>query len=237
MPSGGVITIRSRRDEDGVALAVEDEGTGMSKDVLRHAQEPFFTTKGLKSTGLGLSVAYAIVQRHEGSLGIESTPGRGTTVTIRLPARVDERRPAAGGPPAPGNERRFKILVVDDEPEVREALADLLDLDGHAVTQAGSGREALALLHAGELPDAVLTDLGMPEMTGWDVAAAVKNQWPQITVGLVTGWGQEPKADMPSGSVDFILGKPIDLDDLRARLLETVTGSGRLVSGRPAGRQ
>jgi signal transduction histidine kinase/DNA-binding response OmpR family regulator len=219
VPRGGRITLRTWREADAVLLCVDDDGVGMPDEVRQRAQEPFFTTKGPKSTGLGLSVAGSIVKRHGGELGIESAAGRGTSVTIRLPADRSTPATAACQPPD-DTTRALSILVLDDEDEVREVIALLLESDGHTVEQAGLPSEALARLGAGALPDVVLTDLCMPEMTGWEVACAVKERWPGVTVGLVTGWGENPAPSAKAeAAVDFVIGKPVDRRTIRDCLL------------------
>jgi CheY-like chemotaxis protein len=189
----------------------------MSEDVRRRALEPFFTTKGPRSTGLGLSVAYGTIERHGGTLMIDSAEGRGTTVTISLPAApAGAEAPAGLAPPPPT--APLRILVIDDEPEVRETLAGLLEAEGHALRQAAGGREGLEALARGERVDVVLTDLGMPEMRGSEVARAVRERWPGLPVGLITGWGEQDLTDEERGRVDFVIAKPYDRGLLREAL-------------------
>ena len=223
LPAGGRITIETRLDEGTVALAVTDTGVGMPSDVRRRAHEPFFTTKGVKATGLGLSVAYGIARRHGGELTIQSEEGRGTTVLVRLPARAETARAT---PPAPGERRGpLRILLVDDEDEVLRALAEMLASEGHTVVAAADAAEALRRLDTDAGIELVVTDLVMPAMTGWELAAAVKARRPTLPVGILTGWGDLP--DSPVGghaAVDFVLSKPVTLDALHeaiARLPHT----------------
>jgi CheY-like chemotaxis protein len=217
-PVGGRISLATRTDGRGVVLALVDTGVGMPGDVGRKALEPFFTTKGLKSTGLGLSVTHGIVRRHGGDLTIDSRPGEGTTVTVRLPV-APETSEEPPSPASPQPIRALLVLVVDDEPQVREVVADLLAADGHLAWEAAGGAAALAILEGGTMPDLVLTDLGMPGMTGWKVAAAIKARWPAVSVGLMTGWGDDVEATLEErAAVDFILPKPVTLDALRAAL-------------------
>jgi GAF domain-containing protein/CheY-like chemotaxis protein/anti-sigma regulatory factor (Ser/Thr protein kinase) len=216
-PAGGRISLSTGTDERGVVFVIEDTGIGMPEDVVRQALEPFFTTKGLKSTGLGLSVTHGIVRRHGGKLKIDSRPGEGTRVTIRVPIGSETTDVAPF--PAPPSPARMRVLVVDDQLEVREVVADLLDVDGHVAWQAAGGADALAILEGGTVPDLVLTDLGMAGMTGWKVAAAIKARWPTVTVGLMTGWGDAVEAAPEErAAVDFILPKPVTRDALRAAL-------------------
>ena len=218
MPRGGLITLRTFQDAGGVCLSVADTGVGMSPEVKRRALEPFFTTKGPKGTGLGLSVAYGVMRRHGGELRVESTEGSGTTVTLRLPplegrARKDSAVPH-GQPEAKVN--AIRVLIVDDDDRVRVMLGDLLQADGHCVLQARSGAESLSVLERGVRFDLVLTDHGMPGMTGLELTRTIKTRWPQLRVGLVTGWGES--LDVPANGLrpDFTLAKPVDLSALRA---------------------
>jgi signal transduction histidine kinase/DNA-binding response OmpR family regulator len=221
LPDGGRVTIRTWAGGESVFLSVSDGGVGMTEEVRQRAQEPFFTTKGPKSTGLGLSVSGSIAKRHGGDLTIESALGQGTTVTVRLGgARSD---PLAAGASPGESVRPLSLLVLDDEDEVREVIALLVEADGHIVRQARVPSEALALLADGPLPDVVLSDLGMPEMTGWEVARAVKARWPAVTVGLVTGWGDHLPPSAEAGvAVDFVLRKPIDRNEVRECLSRAV---------------
>jgi signal transduction histidine kinase len=215
LPTGGTIRITTWGADTWVFCAVADDGVGMDDAVRRRALEPFFTTKGPQGIGLGLSVAHSIVQRHRGELSLRPNDPRGTVVTLRLPqaapgATTTEPAPTPEGPP-------LRILIIDDELTVREALADSLTEDGHAVIQAASGPEGLARLADGVTVDVVVTDLGMPEMTGWDVARAVRTRHPGLPVGLITGWAVALEiSDEERRGVDFLIAKPYTMEALRA---------------------
>jgi CheY-like chemotaxis protein len=164
-------------------------------------------------------VNYGIIQRHGGELTIDSAEGRGTTITFRLPpeATPDQRPPSV----EPQGVTPRRILLVDDDLAVRESMAEALADDGHAVTRAESGKDALAHLASGQPVDLVLTDLGMPGMTGWEVARAVKASYPAVSVGLITGWGANPKgAPEDRAAVDFVLAKPVTQETLRSCLAQ-----------------
>jgi CheY-like chemotaxis protein len=190
----------------------------MSPEVQRRALEPFFTTKGFHSTGLGLSVNYGIVRRHGGDLTIESAVDQGTRVRFTLPIVAPPPptpRPAATMPaPSP-----LRILLIDDEVEVRRVVSDMLVSQGHEIVEAASGADGLAALERDASFDLVLTDLGMPGMTGWDVARAAKAMRPDLQVGLITGWGELPTAKPEDrAAADFVLAKPITVDGLGAAI-------------------
>jgi CheY-like chemotaxis protein len=210
MPKGGRLTLETRLDGDRAVLVVGDTGTGMSEHVRLKAHEPFFTTKGVKATGLGLSVAYGIVRSHGGELALDSREGRGTTVTLTLP------RAAAATPAATPRGGSLRMLLVDDEDEVREALAEMLASHGHTVLTATGADEALARLDAEPDLDLVLTDLVMPGRTGWDVAAGVKARRPLVPVGHITGWGDATDVDdARRAMVDFVVEKPVSVEALQ----------------------
>ena len=221
MPDGGRLILKTWMTGPDVHCSVSDTGAGMSEEVRHRALDPFFTTKGPKSTGLGLSVTYGIVQRHNGKLEIESTPGRGTTVTITLPA-MGTTMPAPAASPALATPSQLRVLIVDDEPEVRSALADMLGIAGHTAFQAAGGREALAWLEAGQPVDLVLTDMGMPGMMGSEVARAIRGRWPHLKIGLMTGWDEtEGLVADATSIVDFTLAKPFELKALTRAYVAT----------------
>ena len=213
----GKITLKTWTRDDRVYCSVADTGGGMPEEVRRRALEPFFTTKGPKATGLGLSVAYGTVQRYGGTLTVESTEGQGTTVEVSLPT-ASAAASIAGTPTGPRSAPvvPLRILVIDDELQVRATLAEMLEEQGHSVTQAPGGREGLSYLDANpQLVDVVVSDLGMPDMNGWDVAKAIQARWPQLPVGLITGWGETEITREERSRVNFVITKPFDKAVLR----------------------
>src|SRR5215470_1740758 len=184
---GGQFVFRVSGDTETVTITASDTGCGMSEETRRKALEPFFTTKGVRGTGLGLSVSWGIVKRHGGIIEIESEVGKGSTFVVRLPASNDE---AVAPVPerAPAVARAAHVLVIDDEHEVRSVLRDVLTSVGHTVVEAASGEEGLACCER-EPVDLILADLSMPGMSGWDVAAACRQRFPQVPLGFVTCWG------------------------------------------------
>src|SRR5262245_35909140 len=218
MPDGGCLTVRTWPEDGWVYCSAGDPGAGMSADTRQRALEPFFTTKGPKGVGLGLSVSLGVVQRHRGEMDIQSTEGHGTVVILRIP-RPGVTPPSDTVPLAPSPVGPLRVLVVDDEPKVLEALAEMLTEDGHAVVSAGSGREALALLDGGARVDVVITDLGMPGMTGWELARALRTRQPDLPVGLISGWTSAAGFSAEEAShVAFVIAKPYTLGALRTAL-------------------
>ncbi|KRT69262.1 MAG: hypothetical protein XU15_C0012G0073 [candidate division NC10 bacterium CSP1-5] len=221
MAESGTITLRTRSDGTHVVLEVTDTGTGMTEEVRQRCLEPFFTTKGKRGTGLGLAMVYGIIRRHQGTLSIESEPGRGTTVIIRLPVHL-EQGARARTHEAKTASRRWHLLVVDDEPALREVVTEYLAADGHHVETATNGREGLEKFLAGRF-DVVVTDQGMPEMSGDQLAAAIKRVAPNTSVILLTGFGDIMKAagDQPV-DVDTILTKPVTVSAMRQALAKVM---------------
>jgi CheY-like chemotaxis protein len=185
----------------------------------RRALDPFFSTKAGRP-GLGLSVAYGIVRRHGGTLRLRSRPGEGTAVRVTLPAAAEPAvRPLPVETPPPGT----RVLVVEDDRLSREALVALLERSGFRVAAAATGGEGVALLGGGDF-DLVLTDLGLPDRSGWEVAAAARGRPQPVPVVLITGWGLSvaPEEGRRRG-VASVLRKPVP----PKRLLATVARSIR----------
>jgi CheY-like chemotaxis protein len=195
----------------------------MSEAVRQKVFEPFFTTKGVKGTGLGLAVVYSILERHGGRVAVASAPGQGTIVTLHFQAAAAGLAVPAAAPPLRPASRR--LLLIDDETTVRTTMGTLLRAVGHEVTEAENGPDGLASL-ADRLVDLVITDLGMPGMTGWEVAQQVKAAQPHLPVILLTGWGQQaPPPASGQDCVDRVLGKPIRLEALQGAIA-ALTGPG-----------
>jgi signal transduction histidine kinase/ActR/RegA family two-component response regulator len=218
MPAGGTITLRTRHEKERIVMEISDTGMGMSKEVQRKCLDPFFTTKGKRGTGMGLAMVYGIVERHRGTLHIESEEGRGTAFVISLPPHespetVDENRASEVARP-------LRVLIADDQPLLCEILAEYLKNDCHTVISAHDGREALEMFKR-EPVDVVITDQAMPEMTGNQLAHAIKTQSPSTPVILLTGFG-EASGD-GEHAIDHVLSKPVSLIDLRNALVRVST--------------
>ena len=220
MPEGGKITIKSEQKNSWVVLSISDTGVGISEEVIGKIFEPFFTTRTSVGSGLGLSVTYGIITRHDGRIDVESTPGKGTTFYIRLPVArgvKEKSRPERKTPII----KPATILLVDDDPEVSEVLELMLEQLGHHVTGVTSGEQALSAFEKDDY-DLVITDLGMPDISGREVAKAIREMKPETPVILITGWGvQLNLKELPE--IDGVIAKPFSKEALSAQVAELLT--------------
>jgi len=217
MPTGGEIRLSALEVDDRVILKITDTGTGMKPEVKSRLFDPFFTTKGKAGTGMGLAVSFGIIRRHDGSIEVESEPGRGTTFLIALP-KATEAQPkksasVSSTPASAANGDRLRVLVVDDEAVVREVLIEALESEGCEVLAAASGEEALKLYDENKgLLDLVFTDIGMSEMSGWDLATAIRNRSETIPLAIVSGWAEAISWDTRNAAkADWVISKPFDI--------------------------
>ena len=240
MPQGGSIPLRTRTAElptDGSApvaarllIEIADTGTGMDEETRKRCLEPFFSTKGKRGTGLGLAMVYGTIQRHNGTIEIDSEPGRGTTMRLILPVRsagaTESATPQVHAPLPP-----LKILFVDDEPLLRVLIEELLATEGHSVTTADGGVEGLAafreMIAAGAPPDVVITDLGMPQMDGRELTTQIKRDSPRTPVIMMTGWGKMMRGEEEiRAPVDALISKPPQMPEVQEALRKVLLRNG-----------
>ncbi len=221
MHDGGKIQIRTFREGKDVVIQISDTGVGIAEETKERIFEPFFTTKPFTNTGLGLSMSYGIVKRFGGEIEVESKVGQGTAFTITLPIGQDEKEEAVDSQPIKKG-RRARILVIDDDEFVRSVLSRTLAQADHQVTLAEDGRKGVQLFKEGEF-DVVLTDLGMPGVSGWEVCRMIKEINPHTPVGMVTGWGDEKnRSKMEECGLDFFISKPFDFAQILNVVAETM---------------
>jgi signal transduction histidine kinase/CheY-like chemotaxis protein len=228
LPDGGRLTLRTHADESAddsasIVLEVGDNGVGMDEETKRRCLEPFFTTKGERGTGMGLAMVYGMAKRQGAQLEIDSALGKGTTIRIRF-ARADDVVAETYVSGSNLRARSLKLLVIDDDPLLSEALLNILQSEGHAVTVADGGQTGLDAF-AAAMPDApfdaVFTDLGMPYVDGRAVAKGIKARDPHTPVIMLTGWGQRLNTEQTiPPNVDVVLSKPPSLQDLRRTLAQ-----------------
>jgi CheY-like chemotaxis protein/anti-sigma regulatory factor (Ser/Thr protein kinase) len=217
MQDGGVCVVGAAEDGDSqIKITIRDNGAGMSAEALQHAFEPFFTTKpaGL-GTGLGLSVVYDLVHRADGTLAIDSTPGVGTEVKIRLPrtdavaTRMVERPPTS-----------LRVWLIDDDDDLRALLSSALAQGGCVVEEAANGAEALRQLAQLSLaPEVLICDHRMPDMDGSTLLAHIRERYPSVPAILISAYLD---GDAEMGEVDQALNerlpKPFAPEALLARV-------------------
>lgn len=237
MPQGGRLMLSAEEMNGFVEIAVSDTGMGMSAEIRSRVFDPFFTTKGKAGLGLGLAVCYGIIQRHEGEIEIDSEVGRGTTFRIRLPIAADLPQAEMAKETAPRltlvpNLRAPTILVVDDELCVRELLVEILEGEGCEVTVAENGEQALQLFEGRQFK-AVFTDVGMPGMSGWELARAIRERDDEISLAVVTGWGDAvSSSEQETAKVDWVVTKPFSIDRISDISSEIIRRCG-IRSSRP----
>ena len=231
MPQGGQIRIVTANSggsggaPEYVSLWVSDTGSGMDPTVLSHIFEPFFSTKrGGSGTGLGLSTVYGIVEQSGGKITVESTLGEGSTFGIHFPwhgageqSAPPPRRPAVKG-------TRERILLVDDEPQVRESVRRLLLAQGYTVVEASHANEAIRIYEAASSEiDLVLTDVTMPGMSGYDLAEHLRTIAPDLPIVFMSGYAEAPRgAGALTGGRTGYIQKPFQMETLVERMREVL---------------
>lgn len=219
MPLGGIISIRTFRDQDAVYLKVSDTGVGIGSENLKRLFEPFFSTKGVGGTGLGLAVSHGIINGHGGTISVDSTANVGTTFSITLPLAHSGQIPTDKLKSAP-IDLSLRILIIDDSEPALMLMNDLLTANNQTVFCAESGIKGLEIYE--KIPiDLIICDLGMPEISGWEVGRIVRDcckqkVCPKTPFILLTGWGGQSfeAVRISESGVDAILEKPIDISKL-----------------------
>jgi signal transduction histidine kinase/ActR/RegA family two-component response regulator len=219
MPSGGEIRLATQESRERVVVCMSDTGTGMGPDVKQRLFDPFFTTKGKAGTGMGLAVSFGIIRRHEGSIEVESEPGSGTTFKISLPKVLPASANVGAqltNSVAAISDDKIRVLVVDDEMHVREVLIEALEAEGCEVVAAQSGEIALALYdQCGGRFDAVFTDIGMPEMSGWELCTEIRERSKTMPLAIISGWADAISIQTRNAvNADWVVAKPFDINKI-----------------------
>jgi two-component system cell cycle sensor histidine kinase/response regulator CckA len=210
-----------------VKLSVTDTGSGMDEDTKQKIFEPFFTTKEEgKGTGLGLAVVYGVVQAHNGFIDVESEPDVGTTFNLYFPVpegilAEDRARPEASGDLPGGNEN---ILVVEDEPVLRQLLVKFLEAAGYTVISANDGDEAITVYRAHKDDiDLVISDYGLPKRDGWEAFKMMQQLNPDVRALLATGY-LEPgqRTEILESGIRKILNKPYYVEEILQAVRQTL---------------
>ncbi|HJV22052.1 MAG TPA: ATP-binding protein [Holophagaceae bacterium] len=232
MPGGGQLSLHTRNGEPGwVEVEIADSGSGMPKEVLEKALDPFFTTKPQgKGTGLGLSIVYGTVKAHHGSMVIASEPGKGTRVLLRFPASegVEPQRPEADPEVRPTPPRALDILLVDDDELIRTSMEAMLQVLGHRIACAESGEAALEWLGSGRCPQLIILDMNMPGLGGAGTLPRIRALHPDLPILLATGRADQAALDLTQAFPGVtLLPKPFTLNELRGRLETLAPGAAR----------
>lgn len=236
MPEGGRLTLSAEDANDSVVISITDTGCGMAPEIRSRIFDPFFTTKGKAGMGLGLAVGFGIIRRHEGAITVESELSKGTTFRISLPA-VDAEEAIGPNNSVPIaiptsldaqllnaveeslDANQLRVLVVDDEESVRELLRELLESEGCSISVASSGQDALRIFQSRHF-DAVFTDVGMPGMSGWELADAIRQLGRQTPIAVITGWGEAVGSnEQKQADVEWVIAKPFNAE----RIFELVS--------------
>jgi len=240
MEDGGTLTIRTGKDAAGeVLITVGDTGEGIPGLELSQLVDPFFTTRTDRQMGLGLQLVSGVLERHGGQLEIDSTPGTGTTVALLLPKAdhgptepppppktnllLRSSSPSVPEPDRPRTRGGRSVLLIDDQADLVQVVRTILEIRGYSVDTALNGRDGVALAEATKY-SIVLTDLGMPDISGWEVARCVREAQPGTPVILMTGWAAEIDDEkLAENQIQELLPKPFRSEQLLA-LMDRVLG-------------
>jgi len=236
MPQGGRLTVTTgrielepgeaaeRRVEAGpyLQLRIADNGTGIPPEVRAHIFEPFFTTKGGKGTGMGLATVYGLVEQAGGYVELDTLPGAGTTFWVALPAVVGDVPKEA-----PGGTARATVLLVEDEPALRELAAVILEGEGYRVLQASDGGEAIVVAerHRGPI-DLLVTDVVMPRLSGPELAERLRSLRPELEVLYMSGYNDSRLLTRGVEEANVhLLAKPFTPDQLAEQVAQLTSHS------------
>jgi len=237
MPMGGQLTLLAEDIDDSVVISVADTGSGMATEIRSRIFDPFFTTKGKAGMGLGLAVGFGIIRRHEGTITVHSEISQGTTFRITLPAakaqdgslitttaldQTSFNEESSSPLHEARRDSQLRVLVVDDEECIRDLLREILESVHCAVSTAAGGHEALALFESRDF-DAVFTDVGMPGMSGWELAGTIRRQSKDIPIAVITGWGEVVASlEQKEAGVNWVIAKPFTADRIFELVREIV---------------
>ncbi|MBI5247983.1 MAG: PAS domain S-box protein [Desulfomonile tiedjei] len=218
LPGSGEIVVSTRSQGEHTVLEVQDSGIGIAREDLERIFAPFWTTKGLQGTGMGLASSYGIVRRHGGEISVRSKAGEGSVFSVRIPSAIEESCYESGEPKQPFD-FSLNILVVDDVEPIVETIREALTSRNQRVFTALSGTDAVRIFERMPI-DLILCDLGMGDMNGWQVSDRIEGicrskGTPKPPFVLITGWGAEINAESNwQDRVDHVIEKPVDLNEL-----------------------
>jgi len=219
MPNGGKIETSVKTEENNVIITITDNGIGIHDDVKDKIFDPFFSTKGVKRSGLGMSLSFSIMARYDGEILVDSCVGKGTTIRLKMPLIDSEIEECAEEETGIVESHSANILVIEDEDVILEMMKILLESRGHNVFVAQDSSVGIEM-YENNMYDIVLCDLAMPKLNGWQVAKFIKEydavrKRTKTPVVLITGYELDAdNIDYKKEGVDFILNKPIEFDKL-----------------------
>ncbi len=225
MPQGGKIHLAMYTKDESIYLEISDNGIGMTEETKRRIFDPFFTTKGVNHSGLGMSMLYGTIKRHNGSIDIKTKPGEGTMLTIVLPKGKEEIDKEDKKLDPVVEIRESNIMIIDDEPEIGVLLSEILSNQGHQTCVFDNGIGGIEAFKKGSY-EILITDLGMPGVSGWEVINTARQIKPGVVIGIVTGWDISEEEAKQKG-VDFLINKPFRAD----YVLQVVTNAVKSKTG------
>jgi CheY-like chemotaxis protein len=217
MPNGGTIVAGTRIEGQTGRFWVADTGSGIAPAVMARILEPLYSTKGERGTGLGLSASHGIIENHGGDIDVTSDLGKGTRFEVILPLHEVASPTVVGAAKPISGARTARVLIVEDEENIRTLLNDAFCAEGHDVVEASTGAEALERLDQGSF-DLMICDLGLPELSGLHVARWVKEFRPDLPVIIATGYAEMiAEEDYGKARIDDVIRKPYAIADVLAR--------------------
>jgi CheY-like chemotaxis protein/anti-sigma regulatory factor (Ser/Thr protein kinase) len=226
MPAGGELLIETGKRPHEVYILATDNGIGMNEETKTRIFQPFFSTKGLDNgRGLGMSGVFTIIKEHGGNISVKSTaPGEGTVIEITLPVSEDETAEIKNEFLKARNTKPIRILWVDDEENINSMATEMVKILGHTIDTVGSGKEAIRLLEQNKY-HLMITDIGMHEMNGWQLADAIRKKYGKsLKIAVISAWGYEISEDeLALYGIDYKIDKPFSLLQLK-NTLELVQG-------------
>ncbi len=227
MPDGGKIEFSAKVDNGSVILSISDNGIGIKEDIKDKIFDPFFSTKDVKRSGLGMSVVHSIVKRYNGVISIDSRGGKGVTIYIKMPlclAGLTKREKKKES----GSDCKANILIIEDEEVILDMMKIILEKRGHKVFIAKDSSDGMKMYENNRY-DVVLCDLAMPKVNGWKVAKHIKDfaaikEMAKTPFVLITGYELDTdNLNYKKEGVDFILKKPLEFDELNKMINDFIT--------------
>ncbi|MEJ2536535.1 MAG: response regulator [Calditrichia bacterium] len=226
MPRGGKLTIQTTQKDEKILVFFSDTGIGIEEQIREKIFEPFFSTKGEKGNGLGLSIGVEIIDRHGGRIYVDSIPNKGSIFMVELPA-VKEEPVKKDEKAGIGDDISCHVLLVDDENVVRETLGEMLEDEGCQVTMASNTEEAYLKFQKFGC-DVVLTDLSMPGANGLELAKRIKSVRQDVPVILITGWNQVDRKILEEGNlISGVIEKPFNMKQIKKQFTTVLKRNGK----------